>query len=80
MMTWRAGIACDMGVPPFLVISDSVLRGIAAERPQTRLDLARIRGVGPRLLAKFADDLLRLAGDVRSNVPGFHEPGSPAPA
>jgi ATP-dependent DNA helicase RecQ len=57
---WRMGIAQEMGVPPYLVVTDAVLHAIANTRPQSRLDLARIRGVGPRLLAKFADQLLRL--------------------
>jgi superfamily II DNA helicase RecQ len=64
MTAWRAGVALDMGVPPFLVVPDAVLRDIVAERPKSRLDLARIRGVGPRVLAKFADDLLRLSADL----------------
>ena len=64
---WRAGVAREMGVPPFLIVSDAVLRAIAAARPKTRMDLARIRGIGPRLLAKFADDLLRLSAD---SLPG----------
>jgi ribonuclease D len=79
MTEWRAGVAREMGVPPFLVVSDAVLRAIVAAQPKSRLDLARIRGVGPRLLAKFADDLLRLVG-VASDATGFREPGSPAPA
>jgi ATP-dependent DNA helicase RecQ len=60
MIEWRAGVAREMGVPPFVVVRDAVLRDIAMARPESRLDLARIHGVGPRLLAKFADDLLRL--------------------
>jgi superfamily II DNA helicase RecQ len=58
---WRVGIARQMGVPPFLVVSDAVVHAIASTRPQNRLDLARIRGVGPRTLAKFADELLSLS-------------------
>jgi ATP-dependent DNA helicase RecQ len=57
---WRNGVADAMGVPAYTVISDGVLRAIAAAQPQSRLELARIRGVGPRTLAKFSDDLLRL--------------------
>jgi len=57
---WRNGVADAMGVPAYAVISDAVLRAIAAAQPQSRLELARIRGVGPRTLAKFSDDLLRL--------------------
>jgi ATP-dependent DNA helicase RecQ len=62
LQQWRAGVAREMGVPPYGVIPDAVLRAIAEARPRSRLDLARIRGVGPRTLAKFADELLSLAG------------------
>ena len=44
---WRAGVAREMGVPPFLVVRDAVLRDIVTARPESRMDLARIRGVGP---------------------------------
>ena len=57
---WRAGVAGTMGVPAYAVIPDGVLRSISAAKPQSRLDLARIRGVGPRTLAKFGDDLLNI--------------------
>jgi ribonuclease D len=80
MTEWRAGVAREMGVSPFLVVRDAVLRDIVAALPESRLDLAKIRGVGPRLLAKFADDLLRLLGNMRSDAPGSRESGSPAPA
>ncbi len=57
---WRAGVALTMGVPTYAVIPDGVLHAIAVARPKSRLDLARIRGVGPRTLAKFTDDLLSI--------------------
>jgi ATP-dependent DNA helicase RecQ len=58
---WRVGIAREMGVPHYAVIPDAVLRAIVEARPQSRLDLVRIKGVGPRTLTKFGDDLLRMA-------------------
>ena len=64
LKVWRSGVALHMGVPPYQVIPDAVLHAISNTQPHTRLDLARIRGIGPRLLAKFADDLLRLSGQV----------------
>ena len=64
---WRARVAREMGVSPFVVVRDAVLRDILAARPESRMDLAKIRGVGPRLLAKFADDLLRLSRDVQDD-------------
>jgi len=57
---WRNGVAVEMGVPAYAVIPDGVLRAIAAAQPRSRLELARIQGVGPRTLAKFSNDLLRL--------------------
>jgi ATP-dependent DNA helicase RecQ len=56
---WRAGVARDMGVPGYAVLTDATLRAIASARPQNRGELARIVGVGPRTLAKFGDGLLR---------------------
>jgi ATP-dependent DNA helicase RecQ len=61
LVEWRAGVARDMGVPSYVVVPDAVLQSICLLRPQSRIDLARIRGVGPRLLAKFADDLLKMS-------------------
>jgi ATP-dependent DNA helicase RecQ len=55
---WRARAARDMGVAPYMVVLDSTLRAIAETKPETLDDLARIRGIGPRKLAKFGDDLL----------------------
>jgi ATP-dependent DNA helicase RecQ len=61
LQNWRAEVARDMGVVPYLVLTDRTLRLIAQTRPSSREELVRIRGVGPRILAKFGDDLLRLA-------------------
>jgi ATP-dependent DNA helicase RecQ len=60
LLDWRAGVARDMGVPHFAVLSDATLRLLAEARPQRREELARVRGVGPRTLAKFSDELLHL--------------------
>ena len=59
---WRAGVARQMGVPAYAIVSDAVLRAISEARPKSRSELARIRGLGPRALAKFGDDLLRMSG------------------
>jgi superfamily II DNA helicase RecQ len=58
---WRTNIARQLAVPAYAVVTDAVLRAIAAERPQDRAELSRVKGVGPRTLAKFGDDLLHLA-------------------
>jgi ATP-dependent DNA helicase RecQ len=77
---WRAAVAEQMGVPSYVVTPDAVLRAISARRPETRVELAAIRGVGPRLLAKSADDLLQLVrggegGTVEQAVAPLRTPG-----
>jgi len=60
LQVWRGGVARDMGVPPYVVMPDSLLGSVANHRPTTRAELARIPGLGPRALAKFGEDLIRL--------------------
>jgi len=62
LQQWRAGVARDMGVPAYTVLPDSALSSIATQRPCTRLELAKVHGVGPRALAKFGDSLLEITG------------------
>ena len=71
---WRARVAHDMGVPRYVVLTDSALRAIAETRPQSRDDLARIKGVGPRTLAKFGDEVLWLAGEGARNADRLPSP------
>jgi superfamily II DNA helicase RecQ len=43
-----------------MVLTDAALRRLVEARPSTRQDLAKVRGIGPRTLGKFGEDLLRL--------------------
>jgi superfamily II DNA helicase RecQ len=61
LQEWRSRVAGDMGVPPYTVLTDSVLDGISQARPVNRAELARVQGIGPRALAKFGDALLSIA-------------------
>jgi superfamily II DNA helicase RecQ len=71
LQQWRVDIARSMGVPPYVVLTDTVLQAIAESRPRTRAELARIRGVGPRMLAKLGSDLLRFSSaDATAPVTG----------
>ncbi|HZN96672.1 MAG TPA: ATP-dependent DNA helicase RecQ [Gemmatimonadales bacterium] len=68
LQNWRSRVAKEMGVPAYVVVTDIVLGAIAEREPQTRDDLARVPGIGPRALAKFSDALLditrRFAADL----------------
>jgi ATP-dependent DNA helicase RecQ len=68
LQNWRARVAGELGVPAYVVLTDGILGAIAERKPQTRDDLARLPGIGPRSLAKFSDALLDItrqaAGDL----------------
>jgi ATP-dependent DNA helicase RecQ len=47
-------------VPPYVVLHDSHLRAIAAQRPVTLESLAKLPGIGPKRLEKYGDELVAL--------------------
>jgi DNA helicase II / ATP-dependent DNA helicase PcrA len=51
------------GKPAYTVLSDATLRDIAAARPATTAELARIRGVGPAKLQQYGDAFLAAVSD-----------------
>jgi DNA helicase-2/ATP-dependent DNA helicase PcrA len=57
---WRLERAKADNVPPYVVFHDSVLQAIAAARPASLGELARINGVGPAKLERYGDELLAL--------------------
>ena len=66
LQQWRARVSVTMGVPDYRVLSDSALEALASGSGGTRAFLARLPGVGPRTLAKFGDELLRLVSESGS--------------
>ncbi len=54
----RREIAAADGVPPYVVFQDSTLREIAASRPRSLSDLARIGGVGEAKLTRYGERML----------------------
>jgi ATP-dependent DNA helicase RecQ len=54
----RRKIASEAGVPPYVVFHDSTLRGIAAARPGSLAELARIQGVGEAKLLRYGEAML----------------------
>ncbi|HEY7634709.1 MAG TPA: RecQ family ATP-dependent DNA helicase [Gemmatimonadales bacterium] len=69
LWNWRSTRARDMGVVPFVLLGDSTLQSIARARPGNRRELAAMPGLGPRALAKFGDELLRLVRGWTEHAP-----------
>ena len=55
---WRTGVARRDKVPPYVVMSDAHLKGIAERRPATLAELAACPGIGPLKLQRYGDDIL----------------------
>jgi DNA helicase II / ATP-dependent DNA helicase PcrA len=63
LRAWRKAQADAQGSAPYIVFSDATLVAIADARPQSAPALARISGVGPTKLERYAEPLLAvLAG------------------
>ncbi len=60
LRVWRRDRAKASGVPPYVVFPDETLRSIARTRPTTAVALARIGGVGPAKLDRYADEVLAI--------------------
>jgi ATP-dependent DNA helicase RecQ len=63
---WRLAKAKEQRLPAFCIAHDTVLRSIAASRPQTEADLRTIKGIGPAKCKAYGAELLQLIHEERS--------------
>ncbi len=56
----RAELARDQGVPPYIVFNDVTLTQMAAEKPATLNEMAKISGIGEAKLVKYGPTFLDL--------------------
>ena len=62
----RAELAKANGIPAYIVFHDSVLRAMAAERPETLSEMSRIQGVGATKLDTYGADFVAVVRDMVS--------------
>jgi len=58
LRAWRTERSKDDGVPPYVVLSDAHLRGIALARPADAAGLLACDGIGPTKLDRYGDAIL----------------------
>jgi DNA helicase-2/ATP-dependent DNA helicase PcrA len=58
LRTWRTKRAKADAVPPYVVLNDAHLRGIALARPSDAAGLVACDGIGPTKLDRYGDDIL----------------------
>jgi ATP-dependent DNA helicase RecQ len=83
LRSWRAATARASGVPAYVVFGDVTLRGIAATKPTSLMQLAAISGVGQKKLDTYGAEVLELVsretGDAGSVAPFDEVPRDVAP-
>ena len=58
LRVWRAGEAKAQSVPPYVIFHDTVLRDIAAVRPESLDELGQIKGIGASKLQRYGVPVL----------------------
>ncbi len=78
LVSWRTERAGSLAVAPYRVAPQALLTAIADQRPSSRQDLATLLGVGPRFLALYGDEILRLvAGHEKAGPVGSSDGDRP---
>jgi ATP-dependent DNA helicase RecQ len=60
LRVWRAQTAKARGVPAYVVFADAALAEIAAARPGSEEALLDVKGVGPKKLAEYGEEVLAI--------------------
>jgi superfamily II DNA helicase RecQ len=63
LKAWRRDRARGDGVPAYVVLHDSHLEQIAAERPVSLVRLSRCPGIGPTKLERYGDEIIAVVAE-----------------
>ena len=74
LRSWRLDRSREDAVPAYVVLHDATLRELAALRPQTKDELAGVKGFGPVKLERYGDDLLAVLAS-EADDPSARRPG-----
>ncbi|BCY07758.1 ATP-dependent DNA helicase RecQ [Actinoplanes sp. L3-i22] len=66
LRAWRASVAKEQAIPPYVIFHDKTLRAIATLEPSSLDQLGTVSGVGQSKLTKFGADVLAV---VRGETP-----------
>ncbi|WP_255625979.1 ATP-dependent helicase [Cellulomonas chengniuliangii] len=66
LMEWRASVATETAKPAYTVLNEAALMGIAARRPASIAELARVNGIGPAKIDRFGATLLSIVAGAES--------------
>ncbi len=64
LKAWRLTEARNREIPAFRILSDRVLRAVAAARPESEEDLLAVSGIGPALTRMFGEKILEIVREA----------------
>jgi DNA helicase-2/ATP-dependent DNA helicase PcrA len=76
LRAWRLEQSLRDSVPAYVIFPDSTLRELATQRPETIPQLQAVSGFGPKRIAQYGEDVLRI---VKSRTAGGDTAGRDAP-
>ena len=74
LLRWREAVAREAGLTRGEVLADEGLAQIARNPPRDRRALGLLPGVGPRVLARYAEPILALVSSPAHSPPAPHVP------
>ncbi len=60
LRAWRTARATADAVPAYVVAEDALLAALVAERPASPAALRRVRGMGPKRLERYGEEILSI--------------------
>ncbi|MEA2900540.1 MAG: ATP-dependent helicase UvrD/PcrA [Actinomycetota bacterium] len=70
LRAWRTDRARRDAVPPYIVLSDKYLRGVAVARPTSLVGLRTLPGIGPTKLELYGEEILAAIAAAAAADPG----------
>ncbi len=64
LRAWRTARARRDAMPPYIILSDKYLRGVAVARPRSLVALRALPGIGPTKLDLYGDEILAVIGEA----------------
>ena len=64
LMSWRAAISEENGLPAYVVLTNATIDEIARKMPENAEELSKINGIGPTKLMEYGAKILDIVNDV----------------
>ncbi len=69
MRAWRAGVAREEGVPPYVILTNRELREIVLKKPESPTALGHVNGLGPAKIKRYGEAILRQLHTAEAEAP-----------